>query len=69
MKHNKYKLISFLLSCKTLKIHILECRDLQKNNQVTTDAENSCMDHIQSDWTVLKDLLDCSDEVLLYYNY
>ncbi|PKC14796.1 hypothetical protein RhiirA5_495093 [Rhizophagus irregularis] len=37
---------------------------LQKNNVVATDAEKYCMDHIRNDWSVLKDLLNCSDENL-----
>ncbi|GES94790.1 hypothetical protein GLOIN_2v1577211 [Rhizophagus clarus] len=37
---------------------------LRKNNQIATDAEKYCMDHIRSDWTVLKNILNCSDENL-----
>jgi hypothetical protein len=36
---------------------------LRKNNQNATDAERYCMDHIRSDWAILKNLLNCSDEV------
>ncbi|PKY15764.1 hypothetical protein RhiirB3_428014 [Rhizophagus irregularis] len=34
---------------------------LQKNNQIATDSEEYCMDHIRNDWEMLKKLLDCSD--------
>ncbi|RIA99608.1 hypothetical protein C1645_849990 [Glomus cerebriforme] len=34
---------------------------LQKNNKIASDSEKYCMDHIQSDWEVLKHLLSCSD--------
>ncbi|PKY42427.1 hypothetical protein RhiirA4_397377 [Rhizophagus irregularis] len=34
---------------------------LQKNNQNATDPEKYCMDHIRSDWEVLKNLLNCTD--------
>ncbi|CAG8764843.1 745_t:CDS:2, partial [Acaulospora morrowiae] len=37
---------------------------LQKNNQVATNAEQYCMDHIQNDWNVLKVILNCNDENL-----
>ncbi|GBB96188.1 hypothetical protein RclHR1_00270034 [Rhizophagus clarus] len=37
---------------------------LRKNNQNATDAEKYCMDHIRSDWAVLKNILNCSDENL-----
>ncbi|GBC10143.1 hypothetical protein RclHR1_09380003 [Rhizophagus clarus] len=37
---------------------------LQKNNQTATDAEKYCMDHIRNDWTILKNILNCSDENL-----
>jgi hypothetical protein len=38
---------------------------LQKNNKVATNSEKYCMDHIKNDWNVLKNLLNCSDEVSL----
>ncbi|UZO21060.1 uncharacterized protein OCT59_013464 [Rhizophagus irregularis] len=34
---------------------------LQKNNQIATDSEKYCMDHIRNDWEMLKKLLNCSD--------
>ncbi|CAB4437406.1 unnamed protein product [Rhizophagus irregularis] len=34
---------------------------LQKNNNIATDSEKYCMDHIRNDWEVLKKLLNCSD--------
>ncbi|PKY17154.1 hypothetical protein RhiirB3_521757 [Rhizophagus irregularis] len=37
---------------------------LRKNNQNATDTERYCMDHIRSDWAILKNLLNCSDENL-----
>ncbi|CAG8754397.1 17589_t:CDS:2, partial [Acaulospora morrowiae] len=37
---------------------------LQKNNQVADNAEQYCMDHIQNDWNVLKEILNCNDENL-----
>ncbi|RHZ83844.1 hypothetical protein Glove_87g84 [Diversispora epigaea] len=37
---------------------------LQKNNQVATDTEHYCLGHIQNDWNVLKQILNCSDENL-----
>ncbi|CAG8448239.1 7322_t:CDS:10, partial [Acaulospora morrowiae] len=42
--------------------HALEF--LRKNNHVATDTEIYCMGHIQNDWTILKELLDISDEGL-----
>ena len=39
---------------------------LQKNNKTATNAENYCMGHIRTDWTVLKNLLNCPDEVYYY---
>ncbi|RIA93442.1 hypothetical protein C1645_819410, partial [Glomus cerebriforme] len=37
---------------------------LRKNNQNAIDAEKYCMDHIRSDWAILKNVLHCSDEKL-----
>jgi hypothetical protein len=36
---------------------------LRKNNQNATDAEEYCMGHIRNDWKILKNILNCSDEV------
>jgi hypothetical protein len=38
---------------------------LQKNDQTATNSEKYCMDHIQNDWEVLKNLLNCSDAVYI----
>jgi len=38
---------------------------LRKNNQTATDAERYCMDHIRSDWAILRNILNCSDEVTM----
>ncbi|CAG8605014.1 8472_t:CDS:2, partial [Diversispora eburnea] len=37
---------------------------LQKNNQVATNTEHYCLEHIQNDWNILKQILNCSDENL-----
>jgi len=45
---------------------------LRINNPTVENAENYCMDHIRTDWTVLKNLLNCNDEVYyyrVYFNY
>jgi len=36
---------------------------LRKNNSTATDAEKYCMFHIQNDWKILKNLLNCGYEV------
>ncbi|PKK68756.1 hypothetical protein RhiirC2_867096 [Rhizophagus irregularis] len=38
---------------------------LRKNNQTATDAERYCMDHIRNDWEILKNILNCLDELEL----
>jgi hypothetical protein len=40
---------------------------LRKNNQTATNAEKYCMDHIKNDWEVLKNILNCSDEVNIFF--
>ncbi|RIA92696.1 hypothetical protein C1645_804473 [Glomus cerebriforme] len=37
---------------------------LRKNNQIATDSEKYCMEHIRNDWEILKNLLNCSNQNL-----
>ncbi|CAG8503791.1 15158_t:CDS:10 [Dentiscutata erythropus] len=37
---------------------------LHRHNQIANNTEQYCLAHINADWTVLKQILDCSDESL-----